>query len=42
MSDADSLLTALRNAKFHSVMEDQEITLRAMRAADTSHFADAL
>jgi hypothetical protein len=27
---------------FHSVMEDQEITLRAMRAADTSHFADAL
>jgi hypothetical protein len=43
MSDADSLLTALRNAKlFHSVMEDHEITLRAMRAADASPFAGDL
>jgi len=33
MSDADSLLTALRNAKlFHAVMEDHEITMRAARA----------
>jgi len=39
-SDADSLLTALKNAKlFHAVMGDHEITMRAMRAADTSAFA---
>lgn len=43
LSDADLLLTALRNAKlFHSVMKDQEIMLRAMRAADTSQFAGPL
>ena len=34
MSDADSLLTALRDAKFfEAVMSDHEITLRAARAA---------
>jgi hypothetical protein len=43
MSDADSLLTALRNAKFfETVMSDHEITLRAARAADTSKFAGDL
>jgi hypothetical protein len=43
VSDADSLLTALRNAKlFHTVIEDHEITLRAVRAADTSPFAAGL
>jgi hypothetical protein len=43
MSDADSLLTALRNAKlFHAVMEDRKITMRAMHAADTSRFAGNL
>ena len=43
MSDADSLLTALRNAKlFHAVMSDHEITTRALRAADTSEFAGKL
>jgi hypothetical protein len=40
MSDADSLLTALRNAKlFHAVLEDHAITTQAMRAADMSRFA---
>ena len=40
MSDVDSLLTALRNAKlFKAVLSDHEITLRALRAADTSKFA---
>jgi hypothetical protein len=39
-SDADSLLTALRNAKlFHAVLKDHAITTQAMRAADTSRFA---
>ena len=34
VSDADSLLTALRNAKlFHAVLEDHAITTQAMRAA---------
>jgi hypothetical protein len=43
MSDADSLLTALRNAKlFEAVMDDQEIAARALRAADTSRFAGDL
>jgi len=43
MSDADSLLTALRNAKlFDAVMGDGEIASRALRAADTSKFADDL
>ena len=43
MSDADSLLTALRNAKlFHAVMSDREIATRALRAADTSTFAGNL
>jgi hypothetical protein len=43
MSDADSLVTALRNAKlFHAVLEDHAITMRAMRAADTSEFAGEL
>jgi hypothetical protein len=43
MSDADSLLTALRNAKlFLAVIEDHGITARAMRAADTSPFARGL
>jgi hypothetical protein len=43
MSDADSLLTALRNAKFfHAVMSDREIATRALRAADTSKFAGDL
>jgi hypothetical protein len=43
MSDADSLLTALRNAKlFHAVFEDHAIAAAAMRAADTSRFADDL
>jgi hypothetical protein len=43
MSDADSLLTALRNAKlFHAVMSDREIGTRALRAADTSKFAGDL
>lgn len=42
-SDADSLLTALRNAKFfHSVMSDREIATRALRAADKSKFAGDL
>jgi hypothetical protein len=43
MSDADSLLTALRNAKlFDAVLEDGEIASRALRAADTSKFAGDL
>jgi hypothetical protein len=43
MSDAGSLLTALRNAKlFHAVIDDHEITMRAMRAADRSRFAGEL
>jgi len=43
ISNADSLLTALRNAElFHSIIEDHEITLRAMRAADSSPFAGRL
>jgi hypothetical protein len=41
MSDADSLLSALKNAKlFHSVMADHKITMRAVRVADRSQFAD--
>ena len=43
MSDADSLLTALRNAKlFEAIISDQEIATRALRAADTSRFVGAL
>jgi hypothetical protein len=43
MSDASSLLTALKNAKqFRAVIEDREISERAMRAADTSPFAGDL
>ena len=43
MSDAGSVLTALRNAKlFHAILEDQAITTQAMRAADTSRFAGDL
>jgi AbiU2 len=37
MSDADSLVAALRNAKlFHAALSDREITMRAMAAADKS------
>jgi hypothetical protein len=43
MSDTDSLITALRNAKlFHAVLEDHAITTAAMRAADMSRFAGDL
>jgi hypothetical protein len=43
MSDADALVTALKDAKlFHTVIADHEITQRAMRAADTSPFAAGL
>lgn len=43
MSDANSLLTALRDAQlFHAVLEDHAITTAAMRAADTSRFAGDL
>ena len=43
MSDADRLLTALRNAKlFDAVLNDQEIATQAVRAADTSKFATEL
>src|SRR5262249_48226749 len=43
LSDADSLLTALRNAKlFEAVMSDKEIAMRALRAADTSKLAGNL
>ena len=42
-SDAESLRTALRNAKlFEAVISDQEIATRALRAADTSRFAGDL
>jgi hypothetical protein len=40
MSDADSLLTALKNGKlFEAVINDGDISARALRAADTSKFA---
>jgi hypothetical protein len=43
MSDADSLLTALKNAKlFQAVMNDSEIATRALCAANTSKFAGDL
>ena len=43
MSDADSLLTALRNAKlFEAIISDQGIAARALRAAHTSRFAGDL
>ena len=43
ITDADSLLTALRNAKlFDAVMGDREIATRALRAADTCKFARGL
>jgi hypothetical protein len=43
MSDADRLLTALRNAKlFDAVLNDQEIATQAVRGADTSKFATEL
>ncbi len=43
MSDADRLLTALRNAKlFDAVLNDKEIATQAVRAADTSKFATEL
>jgi hypothetical protein len=43
MSDADSLLTALINAKrFHAVMDDKEIAMRAICASDKSEFAGDL
>jgi len=43
MSDADRLLTALRNAKlFDAVLNDQEIATQAVCAADTSKFATEL
>ena len=43
MSDADSLLTALRDAKlFRAVIADREIATRALRAADASKFAGDL
>jgi hypothetical protein len=43
MSDADRLLTALRNAKlFDAVLNDQEIATQAVLAADTSKFATEL
>lgn len=39
MTDADSLLTALRNSKlFDAVMDDSEIASRALRAVDKSKF----
>lgn len=39
MSDADSLLTALINAKrFHAAMDDKEIATRVIRASDKSKF----
>jgi hypothetical protein len=42
-SDADSLITALVNAKlFHAVMSDHGIATRALRAADTSKFSGEL
>jgi hypothetical protein len=43
MSDAVSLLTALRNAKlFEAVMSDREIATRALGVADTSKFSGDL
>ena len=43
MSDADSLLIALRNAKlFDAVTNDAEIAAPALRAAHTSKFAGDL
>ncbi len=43
MSDADSLVAALRNAKlFLAVMDDREISTRALRAADKSKFSGNL
>jgi hypothetical protein len=43
MSDADSLLTALINAKrFYAVMDDKEIAKRAILASDKSKFAGDL
>lgn len=40
MSDADSLLGALRNAQlFYTALSDHEITTRVMAAADKSKFA---
>jgi hypothetical protein len=43
MSDADSLLTALRNAKlFDAVTSDVEIAAPALRATQTSKFAGDL
>jgi hypothetical protein len=43
MSDADSLVAALRNAQlFHAALSDHEITTRAMAAADKSKFAGDL
>ena len=43
MSDADSLIAALRNAKlFRAVLKDHTITKQAMRAADASEFAGNL
>jgi len=41
MSDADRLLTALRNAKlFDAVLNDQEIATQAVRAADHVEICD--
>ena len=43
MSDANSLLSAIRNGKlFEAVMDDREIATRALRAADKSKFAGGL
>jgi hypothetical protein len=40
VSDTDTLLTALRNAKlFEAALDDREIASRAVRAADASKFA---
>jgi hypothetical protein len=43
LSDAESLLTALRNAKlFEAVIDDRAIATRALQAADRSKFAGDL
>jgi hypothetical protein len=43
MSDADSLLMALRNAElFHAIIGDKEIATRALHSARTSKFAGEL
>jgi hypothetical protein len=43
LSDADSLVTALRNAKFfEAVMSDQDMAARALDIADASRFAGDL